>query len=35
MKDLRPINLKDFLTVIADRKPIVSKEELAKYKDKI
>lgn len=35
MKDLRKVNVKDFMTVIADRKPIVSKEELAKYKEKI
>jgi hypothetical protein len=35
MKDLRKVNAKDLLAVIADRKPIVSKEELAKYKEKI
>lgn len=30
--DLRKINLKDFLKVLATRKPILSKEELLKYK---
>lgn len=29
------MGLKDFITVIADRKPIVGKEELAKYKENV
>jgi len=34
-EQLRKLKLKDFLAVLAERKPILSKEELAKYKDKI
>lgn len=34
-KDLREIKLKDFLVAIDDKKPLLSKEELAKYKEKM
>ena len=33
--DIRSLKLKDFIKVIQDRKPIVSKEDLVKYKEKI
>lgn len=34
-KDLRKVNAKDLLAVISDRKPILTKEQLAKYKEKL
>lgn len=33
--DLRKITLKDFVKVLASRKPILSKEELLKYKEMV
>lgn len=29
---LRKVNFKDYMNVMADKKPIVSKEELVKYR---
>lgn len=32
--DVRKVGLKDFLGVLADRKPIVGKGDMAKYQEK-